>query len=492
MPNLSQIFTNGAALQADAGPVAIAQNDLVVLGGVLAQLYPVQVSDYAAVAAAGSSAVALTTVSANGAQFETRNRAVVDPADGSVYVADTYLNVATGCQVWKYSVSGGLLRNLILDSGAINNYVQIHRLANGNLLVFWNNISTPYTQYFAILDTNLNIIVAKTAIANANVNPQPCGHMTPLSGGGFAFAYAVASVGIYFTIRANNGAVVYGPTLIAGAPNPNSGASSGPRFKLAQLSDGNIFIGINDSQQADGIRYCIFTPAGVVVKAYTTIAGSGSSASYPELSILPGYVCIAANKAYVLNNAGTLQGGSTSTAGAQVRVINDGTYFWLFHYSSGLVMSRIPTSGAGIVVNTLAGPTGLNGDVFIERGVFVAFDGANAYVISGDAAGAPSLLTSCAFPAVQTIGAVGDFCAIGLQVGKFQITKYMNASIFGIAQTAVAADNAGTPITVNEGPGGYITSPIKGSVGKAFDHSSATIVGNKGAMFPTSTALKGI
>ena len=495
----SQSSGSSQILQAKAGPIAIALNDLVALGGYPLGLYPVQTSDYAAVAAAGSSPVALTTVSSNGTQLETRNRGVADPATGDIFIADTYLPGPVGCQIWKYSSAGALQCSRILDSAATGdtNYVQVRFLANGNLLVFWYNLATPYTLFFAIVDKKLQVVVAKTAIASAATNPQLNADCLPLSGGGFAVVWSHAGVGDYFTIRDNAGAVVYAATLIAGAPTNSSGNGNGPRHKLVELSNGNIFVGINDTSQSDALRYCIFSPTGTVVKAYTTLAGSGSSAIYyPEVSVLPGYVLFAhGGNAYVLNNAGTVQGAAIALpTGSVTRVLNDGTYFWALQSSSGLVMKRIPTTGTGIVTNTLAGFGTITGDVFLERGNFVAFDGANAYVIGVDAAGFPTRLASNAFLAsmTQTIGGIGDFCAIGFQVGKFQITKFLNASIIGVAQTAVAAGNTGTLVTISAGAGGYITNEIKGTPGKAYDHSGAPIVGNKGALYLNSATLKGI
>ena len=94
-------LNGGTYLQAAAGTDAINKNDLLVLGGALTGLYPVQTSDYAAVSNAGSSPVALTTVSTYGSQFETRNRCVVDANNSDIFIADTYLTGPVGCKIWK-------------------------------------------------------------------------------------------------------------------------------------------------------------------------------------------------------------------------------------------------------------------------------------------------------------------------------------------------------------------------------------------------------
>lgn len=496
--SLAPLQDEGKLLQAKSGPIAIAKDDLLVLGGVPTQLYPAQTSDYAAVGAAGSSPVALTTVSSFGSSMQTRDRAVVDPATGDIFIADTYLTGPVGCQIWKYNSAGVLQRAVILDSASTGstNYVQIKFLSNGNMVVFWYNVATPYSLFFAIVDKNLGVVVAKTTIASTFTNPQSETHMVALSGGGFAVAYSHAGIGSYFTIRDNAGAVVYAPTLIAGAPTNSSGNANGPRYKLAELSNGNIFVGLNDTNDgSNGLRYTIFSPTGTVVKAFTTINGSGTGA-YPEVSVLPGFILFANNaNAYVLNNAGTIQGAAVSLpTGSTTRVSNDGTYFWAFQSSSGLLCKRIPTTGTGVVTNTLTGFGTIAADIIFERGDFIAYDGTNAYVVRMDAEGVPAAIATATFPAslVQLIGGIGDFCLLGFQVGKFQITKFMSSSVFGISQADIAAGNAGTIVPVNVGPGGYATNQMRGTVGKSFDHSAATIVGNKGSMYLNSIALKGI
>lgn len=480
-------------LQAKAGSDAIAKQDLVVLGGSPPRLYPVKASDYATAATAGSPVVATTTVSTIGSAFETRQRAIVDAATGDIFFVDTYILGPVGCKIWKYSLTGGLKRSLALDSSTTgtNNYVQTLFLSNGTILVFWYNVGSPYTLFFAIVDKSLNVIVPKTAIASVSANPQSAAHCIALSGGGFALAYAHGAVGSYFTIRDNAGAVIYGPTLIAGAPTNTSGNANGPRFKLAQLSSGNIFVGIHDTSQSDAVRYCIFSTTGGVVKAYTVMTGHGKGSNYPEISVLPGFVCMAIpdNKAYVFNNAGALQGAPiaiTNTA----RISTDGAYFYVFH--DRMVVVRIQTTGAAASYILPGVSSSIVGDVIYERGKFIVSDGAT-YLVGIDADGTPDVLASVAIDgAGQMIGGLGDFCLLVVQVGKFQITKYINASIFGIAQTDVAAGSDGTLVTVAAGVGGHISNEIKGSAGKTFDHSAAPIVGQKGAMFLNSVALKGI
>lgn len=506
---LAQSIKNGQTLRMKAGAAAIARNDLVLLGGLPPQLYPVQTSDYAVVAAAGAAAVAATTYTGFPSNAETRERAVIDPDTSDIFIADSHRSAAPsgGCTIWKYNALGALLRTVELDGDASTTTTsQIARLTNGNLLVVWRYIGAPYSIFFAILDKNLAIVVPKTTLATVSTNPQAKIHAVAIAGGGFAFAYAHANVGSYFGVRDASGAAVYGPTLIAGAPTNASTNDAGPRFRLAVLSNGNIFVGIHDTyfSGGDGARYCIFTPTGGVVKGYTALTGYGNSYTGndvpPEIDVLNGFVCMAipSQRFYVFNNAGTLQGAPAQVMQGNntVRVKSDGTQFWVFSGSgSAAQVSRVQTSGA-YVTSALPGVLGVNADVIYDRGQWAIFYNSTYYILAFDANVLPSVLQSGTFgtlgTSLQVIGGIGDFCALSVASGKFQIVKLLNASIVGIAQNDVAAGNAGTLVSVNPGAGAYPTNECKGNQGKTFDHSAAPIAGNKGALFLNSVSLKGI
>ena len=495
-------------LRAKAGPIAINPNDVVALGGFPVGLYPVQVSDYAAVGQAGNSAVALTTYSSFGtSQTTTRNQIYVDPANGDFFIADAYLSGTTGCQIWKYNSAGTLLGSQILDTSTAGsaNSVQMAVLSNGNLVVLWANVNLPYSLYFSVLDKSLNFVVTKTKIADAGVNPSSNPHLISLTAGGFAVTFCTAAVGSYITIRDSAGNVVKAPTLIPGIAVPSSGDVSGPRFKMAQLSNGNIAVAVLNTSAANQLQYCIYDVTGNSVFGYTTLVsgtGSGSNNGFPEISVMPGYFCLAnaGAKIYVVNNAGAIQGGaitsSPSNSGFGSVLINDGTYFWFGTFESsgnaGFWLSRISLAGVIVSTKTTAGD-GCK-DMFFDRaGALIMCSGSNAYVFQINPNGTPSLMSSAPFTmANQVVGNIGDFCAIGLQPGKFNIVKYLSASLLGISLKAVAANSAGTLVEVNAGPGGFITNEIRGSIAKAYDHSAVPIAGNKGSLYLHSITLKGI
>jgi len=506
MTNLSQIIKNGQTLQAPAGPLAINQNDLVVLAGTPAQLYSANVTDYVTVAAAGSAAVASTTYSANGtANGGTvhRNMLAVNPVDGSFLIADTYQATTAGVTAWKYGQTGTLVGSVVLDSTATSlTSIQIVPLSNGNYAVLWAQASAA--MYFAIIDQNLNVVVAKTQIiATVGANPLPSPFLLPLSGGGFAVTYTIAGApgGLYLVIYTNAGAVVAGPVSIPGVASQNSGNGNGIATRLAQLSNGNIAIAILDSNTKI-MAYALYSIVGVPVIAYTALTGATSAQSWaiPEISVLPGFFCISVGNgtpstvsAYVMNNAGQLQGAAFTLAGGnqQGRLINDGTNFWLLYNTGTASFSvKMPVTGTNFVSSSLGAATFV--DAFYERGMIVLTNGTNAYVFSVAASGVLTLLSTAAFVVSSMVKAgIGDFCAICMAGGKFSITKYLSASIVGLASVAVAAGNAGQLVSFNPGPGSYLANPLAGSPTKAFDHSGATYIGNKGTLFSNAATLKG-
>jgi hypothetical protein len=496
---LAQSIKNGQTLRLKSGPLAIARNDLVALGGAPLQLYSVQNADAAAVQNAGGAVIPTTTMIASGAgNPDTREKVVLDPDTLDLFFAAGVSTVA----IWKFNSAGALLRSVTLDTGGGGSTatVMTRMLTNGNILVAWWFSGTPYGIYFAIVDKNLNTVVAKTLLGNGVANPSPRMHCCPIDGGGFAFAYTIGGAGQYFGIRDAAGGVVYGPAIIAGTPVPSTANQAGARHRLARLSNGNIFVGVHDSALSDPARYCIFSPTGAVVKAFTVLAGYGSafdgagsgSAGYPEVEVVNGFACMAlgSQRAYVFNNAGTLQGVPTPVASGNspVRVKSDGTYFWAF--SPGQV-DRIATNGSKVTTTGL-GFADIAGDVLYERGQFVVFDGTKAHVTISDAAGNASVAgTGTTSAAAQIIG-LGDFSAVMASAGAYSVTKYLSASIVGIAQNDVAAGNAGALVSVNPGPGAYPMNEVRGTPGKTFDHSAAAISGCKGVLYANSVNLKGL
>ncbi len=500
-------------MQGKAGAAAITSNDLLTLNQ-FGQLHTAQVSDYAAVSASGASAVAAITVSSYAPTLISRKETFISPVDGSVFVVSTASGGAYGAVVSKFSAAGALIGSISLENQTYTSQsFIISQLSNGNLVVSWSTTGTA-TLNFAIIDINLLVVVSKTVISTAIADPHY--DQIPLSGGGFAVIFTGTADGRgYLAIYNNTGAVTSAVSAISGGPTSYACAA------MAQLSNGNIAIAINSMTASRALGHAICSAAGASVLAYTVLDSASSSVgayAYPRISALPGFYCCSTYDGancvtYVLNNAGTLQGGAltqastnNSTANTQLsQLINDGTGFWLVSRSQApdIFVTYIPTSGTGFVTTDtgIATASVVNIDCFIERGFLVMHvNPSSIYVYKINATfniyGLNTIALGAApFSVASAIKATGDFTVMlvtNTTTTSWGIVKYMNTAIVDIAQSSIAAGNAGTLLNYSEGPGGFLCNTLLGSVGKAFDNSATTIIGNKGTMLGNSVTLKGI
>lgn len=497
---LSDVLKGGQTLQGKAGPLAINANDLLLTNS-NGQLCTVAVSDYAAVANAGAAIVAATTVSSYAAVMSCRKEVFVNPADSSIIVA---ADTSAGLILCKYSGTGALLGSVSFSTASPGN-VAIVQLSNGNLAIFWGTAAGSLS--FAIIDTNLDIIVGSTVIVPGTALINAYFDVIALSGGGFAVSYS-QSGGVYLAIYTNTGAVTSAGTLIASSPTTT------PASRLTQLSSGNIAVAVASTASSDSLGYSIFSAAGASVVGYTILDTTANSEGimYPAIATVSGYFCVGGVDgdgtravAYVMSNAGVLQGspyayaigGSASTF---YKMVTDGTNFEFV--VSGYI-AFIPVTGSGYV--TTSAYTAQPMDAVYDRGFIVVTINSTVYafqILSNGGAQPVASFSLSGFSAstIMTAKAVGDFAVLILGLSSsgtlFAIEKYLNASIVGVSQQAVAAGNAGTLVSYAHGGGtgrnGYPCNPILGTVGKGFNHSGSNIVGNTGTMLGNSVALEGI
>lgn len=498
---LSDVLKGGQTLQGRAGSLAINANDLLLTNN-YGQLYSVNVSDYAAVASAGTTIVANTTVSGAAATMSCRKEVLVNPADASIFVAAA----GSGSLVlYKYSAAGALLGSVNLGSGIPGN-VAVAQLSNGNLAIVWGTASGALT--FAITDTNLNIIIASTVIVPGAALVNAYFDLIALSGGGFAVSYS-QSGGVYLAIYTNTGGVTSAGALIASSP------AATPASRMAQLSNGNIAVAIASTTASNSVGYAVFSAAGSSVVSYTTLDTTTNTYGifYPVISTVSGYFCIggidgagARAVAYVLSNVGVLQGSPYAqtvgvTLSSVFKLITDGTNF---EFVVAGYIAFIPVTGSGYVTTSAYSAGAV--DAVYDHGIIVVTTSSNIYVFQMLSSGSAQLLSSFSISGFttnnyMTARAVGDFSVLILGLPTtpatlFAVEKYMNTSIVGVSQQTVAAGNSGALVAYRHGGGagknGYPCNAILGTVGKGFNHSAATIVGNTGTMLGNSVALEGI
>jgi hypothetical protein len=503
---ISDFLKNGSTIQGNAGATAINQNDLLQLTA-SGNLYPVQKSDYAAIGNAAT-IVANTTASSYLANSSAK-KDVVGTGDGGIIVAVPNSTSSVGILLQKYSASGALITSLVLDSTAQSLFSPcLQNLSNGSVAVAYSLQGN--TIKYAVLNQNLGIVAPVTTITTGASAYIDLIDVIPLSGGGFAVAYAMPT-GMFLAVYSNAGTVVSAGALISGSPTAGSSTQI-LTPKMAQLSNGNIVIAIFSSQAGLVLGHAIYTAAGAMVLSYTVLdnasAASTSGVYRPQVSVLNGYYCVAMLDshnavAYVLNNNGVLQGGAYSSANTSVDDVhslkcglaNDGTAFWFVQ--TGGQITYIPVTGTGFIASTATLPTEIG--AYIEGENLVVGGSSDTYIFK-ISAGAVSLYSTVTntLGSWVTVMPIGDFsyCLYSGDTGSstivFTTQKYMNSAIVGISQSSVAAGNAGTLVPYSMGPGGYPCNAINGTVGKGFDHSATAIIGNKGTLLGNSAALQGI
>jgi len=369
----------------------------------------------------------------------------------------------------------------------------------------------------------LNIVVAATAI-EATYGITYFGACS-LSGGGLAVSYTLNATPTAqrLAIYSNAGVATYGPATI----NTWAGTGGNTSTVMTELSSGNIAIACNSGSGTNpGLYHAIRNTAGAQVLAFTRLETPliNNALTAPEISSMTGFYSVAIGngtnmKAYVFDNAGATQGAAFSSASTVVaemnaKLFNDGTVFYLIWAdnsgSSVTKLTKLPTTGTNYVsyiITTAIAYTGTVGgvDAFIERGMIVAIrsskdttaptlgvigtDGLVKKTATAITASAPTNGSRDA-----SITPIGDFsfliCYDDEQIAQyFMQGKYANASVLGVATVAAAA---GTTALVAQNIGAYAVNYIGGTSPKTFDHSSANIYGNKGAILNNGVVLKGL
>lgn len=494
-------------MQAKAGMSGIAVNDLVQFDRD-GKLFPVRVSDFAAVPNMGTAVVPWTVLSGLKLVGSAKKALYFDSIDACSYAA-VPLTSDSGLTVTKLSSAGAILGSVTLDA-VITTMLRspcITKLANGNFLAVWEVITTG-ALFFSIFDKYLSVVVAKTQIDTPDIINYAFDAI-PLVGGGFAVAYSKNNP--FLAIYSNTGAVVLAGSALTSAAVFGIAAQS---IVLTQLSNGNIAVAIGTNAAAKKLGYAITTAAGASVVGCTMINTSAGAVNNNgvQMSALPGYFCCTQQDqsnttAYVLSNAGVIQGAPLTAAGSTTVtvpcLINDGVSFWLSYNTDQVttIIACLPVSGVGFTSFTLKTVLSVQvKDFFYDRGFIVLADSAKAYVMSVSPANKLTLLNTLEMTPPSSVTSVsivagGDSTLVMMivtSVSTCVITmKYANTSIAGVALQSVAPGNDGTVISFVTGSGGLLNNGIIGSPVKTFDQSMANILGNKGMLFSNSVLLKG-
>ena len=486
----------------------------------------VKVSDYAAVPNASATVIGAISNGVFPVSQSFGGSLAVQATDGSIfYLTSGNTTASMGVRLNTLSSNGSLISYFPMTSISIPAYsCNAFLLSNGNICVTYYTTS-PNTGNYAVYGYNSSGIfpvVAPTAFPSGSAASIDI-VSTPLSGGGFASLYHSTTTALILGIYNNAGVLQNTVTLTTSAAVSN--------IQVAQLSNGNLVISYINAAGLYVIAVYSLT-ATVVVAAFSTtfnqVTGSAPNTSVPNFSVLPGYFAFGilstttAISVLVFSNAGVQQGtiiaGNTlaySIPGWSFSLINDGTNFWFVYANNDNAVSQYYTQITPLGVQTTYGVTSpssagsyqthywdpsvscivsLYGTVY---SVFSTLIFKQLAYQQSPASLANNSLTAggASYSQSQTgllmIGDGCSFCYSNLPTSFSNVAafKFVSTSIIGISNTTVAA---GLTATLSLQAGAYITTTMKGSPNKSFDHSAANIVGNRGTLMTSSTILKGL
>lgn len=314
-------------------------------------------------------------------------------------------------------------------------------------------------------------------------------------------------------IHDNEGTV----TLAATTVWTRTGTSDSAYHSAAQLSNGNIAISIksHNTVSSIGLYYCIWTTLGVQVLAATLLDSADGGNHAPRIAVCDGYFAIAkangANqKAWVINNAGVIQGSEFSAATTlsttynSIAILSDGVDFYLiWHRSSDskVVLTKLPVSGADYittVITTTSSQYGYQLSAFYKDGFIVAMSmmtgaspalwvvdtgslslvdpaGTSFGVAPGTTTGSMPKLISGGDRAFIAMYDYANVAATNLCVGKWASTAVLGVAVDSAAKNSFVA--------VQTRSGTYGINEVTGTRSKAFDMSaSTTMPGSKGVI----------
>lgn len=448
----------------------------------------------------------------------TANLFILLPADG----------IGQGTSLYKFRSNGEVIGYVDINTLNSSSYQNrwLFELTNGNLCaVFLTDHGANIK--FAIYDKSLNVIKAVTTVAATSTNSFYFSAVK-LSGGGFAIAYNDGSTvrEVRAVVYDNAGTVVTANFLVWSRP----GASVYSNITVKELSNGNLFVDINSTDTVSGIGlwYAIYTQAGVQVKAATSLESTNLSSVIqpPTVDVMTGFVCLSRRNgtnqlAWVLDNAGTIQGAGFTSASTlaslqyKERILNDGTNFYLIWQrstDSKFAITKIPTTGTNYVTATLnPGQYNVFFDAFYDADGYIvvaSVDSSNdknhfwlidlsnlTLVYSGLTDFGVDPTTNGGSSIKIIAGGDKSFICMysenGTPSGTFLcIGKYAKTAIMGVAESSGVLNDM---VSFKSNAGFYEINPLKGSLTKAFDMSSNTLIGNKGTIIKTGSAvLKGI
>lgn len=369
------LLNNYSNSQTPAG-TNIKLRDLVEINGYGGLAYPCRVTDYAglkAISSGGNNNISLSPTNA------LNRNPIAQSVKGFVFSAGYSTNsppASLQVQKWTPLISpASPAATLVVDpTSTTMNSVMLLALSNNTMAIVWSEgASSPFNIYYAIFDTNLNIVVAKTSVdvaptanlfAVSNYNAA-----LGLAGTGFSIVYQSASSNtqIHFAAYDNAGNVVAnGPATVVQTFG-NVGTAALATIKL--LPNGNLaYAAVSGSGTAGslGVWVGVVSAAGAIVAAPANALATTDATitARPEIAVAVAGATFAVScgvttwKVAVFNLSGAIVGAqhatgtaSTSSNLSRKMVFSSGQYNLLWTTGSGapISLTQIPVTGTNYV-----------------------------------------------------------------------------------------------------------------------------------------------
>ncbi len=365
-----------------------------------------------------------------------------------------------------------------------------------------------------VLNRNLDAVLPLTQIDSVNATVSHH-RMIPLSGGGYALAYARGTPAqIRFAIYSNTGTAVLAPvtayTIGSGTPDP--------QIRLAQFAGGNVLLVFRFNVAGDFVRTAVYSGTGAVVQAATLYAPMNTLLTAPRAIVIGGdTACLAwaasgTGFAGIVNSSGAVVGTTFSIASiSDAPIVGfDGTNFKVLSFNltnPSLWMTTFSTAGAAASATTVDRgrtpfPSGAGSSLNVE---WSYLDG--EFLIHWFAPGSSGIARVRDDASFEDVAQLGDYLGtlqpplplmpgvaifIPGQTGggaNFVVKRWRSAAIQGVA---LANATRGAEVVVSALTGFLPTNEVVCPRPVAFNHNTTSVPGQRGTLLSKGVALRGL
>lgn len=551
----SQIIKNGQQLNVMAGVKQVVRNDLMIVGGPGNQAYTIATADYASQAGAVGIASNIQ-VNASAVPYAGTRAAVARDRTGAIYMAGTnssgnlviYKHDANGIPLASavvdatatsvnapylfqlqsggfacvYARATGLLYFVIFDAGlsliagpiavaterATANvvYHSACALSGGGFAIVYQTSAGTAINLATYSNTGAAVLAATGIQVLAATAAQVFIRMGQLSSGNLVVAFdgtmtAGGIAGTSVVIVTPAGGAVAGPISLDSVAN----------LGLVELSIMSGFFAVATTN-ATNLIAAVFNNAGVQQGSTYTVGNTLSAITHPQFKIVNDAVSqfwlvwlSSVNNG--INVIGITSGGATGTAATAIAptIIAASSSIDAALINNIIAVFTASTTNGGQFLTTIALPNASLGYLApslrlgpVVIGAVAATTGARGPRCIG---GGDGMYVGTSPPAGQPVNVPptnGDFTAIllwdqlNVATTRLGVQKFEASAVVGIGLTAVANGAPGTIMTINPGPGEYITNPVGGSSGTPFNHLISTPAGTSGVIYQSGVGLAGL